>query len=36
MRRLRFIAKKAVGKGMKVITNENGFRVEFKLKNYKT
>jgi hypothetical protein len=35
MRRLRFIIKKVARKGMKVTTNENGFRVEFKLKFFK-
>jgi hypothetical protein len=35
MRRLRFIAKEVVGKGMKVTTNKNGFRIEFKLKKSK-
>jgi hypothetical protein len=35
MKRLRFITGEVVGKGMKVTTNENELRVEFKLKNYK-
>jgi hypothetical protein len=32
MKRLKFIVKEVVGKDMKVTTNKNGLRVEFKLK----
>jgi hypothetical protein len=33
VRRLRFMGKEVVGKYEEVAINENGFKVEFKLKN---